>query len=87
MPYCYLLDTNILSDLVKHPMGKIFSKIQSIGEDKICTSVIVAWELRFGAEKSKSSRLKERIALTLDNLMYCLWSLMLTISMLKSVPI
>jgi len=62
MSYCYLLDTNILSDLVKHPTGKIFSKIQSIGEEKVCTSV-VACELRFGAEKNNSSRLKERIAL------------------------
>ena len=61
-------NTNILSDLVKHPTGKIFTKIQSIGEDKICTSVIVACELRFGAEKSNSSRLKERIALILDNI-------------------
>lgn len=68
MSYCYLLDTNILSDLVKHPTGKIFTKIQGVGEEKVCTSVIVACELRFGAEKSKSSRLKERIALILDNI-------------------
>ena len=68
MSYCYLLDTNILSDLVKHPKGKIFSKIQSIGEEKVCTSVVVACELRFGAEKNNSSRLKERIALILDNI-------------------
>ena len=68
MSYCYLLDTNILSDLVKHPTGKVFTKIQNIGEDKICTSVIVAYELRFGAEKSNSSRLTERIALILGNI-------------------
>jgi len=68
MSYCYLLDTNILSDLVKHPTGKIFSKIQSIGEEKVCTSIVVACELRFGAEKNNSSRLKERIALILDNI-------------------
>jgi tRNA(fMet)-specific endonuclease VapC len=68
MSYCYLLDTNILSDLVKHPTGKIFSKIQSIGEEKVCTSVVVACELRFGAEKNNSSRLKERITLILDNI-------------------
>jgi tRNA(fMet)-specific endonuclease VapC len=68
MSYCYLLDTNILSDLVKHPTGKIFAKIQGVGEEKVCTSVIVACELRFGAEKSNSSRLKDRIALILDNI-------------------
>lgn len=39
-----------------------------MGEEKICTSVIVACELRFGAEKSNSSRLKERVALILDSI-------------------
>lgn len=66
MSYCYLLDTNILSDLIKHPRGKIFSKIQEVGEEKICTSIIVACELQFGAEKKNSRRLKERVALVLE---------------------
>ena len=66
MSYSYLLDTNILSDLVRHPTGKIFSKIQEIGEEKICTSIIVACELKFGAEKKNSQRLKERVELVLE---------------------
>ncbi len=32
--YFYLLDTNILSDFIKHPTGRIFAKIQEIGEEK-----------------------------------------------------
>ena len=63
MSYSYLLDTNTLSDFIKHPTGKIFSKIQEVGEEKICTSIIVACELQFGAEKKNSVRLKQRIAL------------------------
>lgn len=63
MSYSYLLDTNILSDFVKHPTGRIFSQIQKVGEEKICTSIIVACELQFGAEKSNSFRLKQRIEL------------------------
>jgi tRNA(fMet)-specific endonuclease VapC len=63
MSYFYLLDTNTLSDFIKHPTGKIFSKIKAVGEEKICTSIIVACELQFGAEKKNSSKLKERIAL------------------------
>jgi len=55
--YQYLLDTNIISHLVRQPTGLIFDKISKIGEDKICTSVIVACELRFGAEKSGSIKL------------------------------
>ncbi|MBR8835702.1 MAG: type II toxin-antitoxin system VapC family toxin [Stigonema ocellatum SAG 48.90 = DSM 106950] len=65
MFYSYLLDTNILSDFVKHPTGRIFSQIQDVGEEKICTSIIVACELRFGAEKSNSFQLKQRIDLAL----------------------
>lgn len=66
MYYFYLLDTNTLSDLIRHPTGKIFSKIQEVGEDKICTSIIVACELRFGAKKKNSLRLKERVSFALD---------------------
>ena len=66
MSYSYLLDTNILSDFVKHPTGRIFSQIQKVGEEKICTSIIVVCELRFGAEKSNSFRLKKRIELAFN---------------------
>ena len=66
MSHSYLLDTNTLSDFIKHPTGKIFSKIQEIGEEKICTSIIVACELRFGAEKKNSLRLKQRISLAFE---------------------
>ncbi|AFZ02780.1 type II toxin-antitoxin system VapC family toxin [Calothrix sp. PCC 6303] len=57
MTYQYLLDTNILSDLVRHPQGRVFQRIAAVGEDKVCTSIIVACELRFGSAKSGSSRL------------------------------
>jgi tRNA(fMet)-specific endonuclease VapC len=60
MNYAYLLDTNIISDLVKHPRGIIFTKIKAIGEDKICTSIVVACELKFGAKKKKSPQLIQK---------------------------
>jgi len=66
MSYSYLLDTNILSDFIKHPTGKIFSKIKEVGEQNICTSIIVACELQFGVQKNNSKRLKERIALAFE---------------------
>lgn len=61
MTYLYLLDTNILSDLVKHPSGKISQRIAEVGETRICTSIVVASELRFGTEKNGSQRLKEQL--------------------------
>ena len=57
----YLLDTNILSDLLRHPKGAVARQIEIVGEDMICTSVIVAAELRFGAAKSGSRELAKWI--------------------------
>jgi tRNA(fMet)-specific endonuclease VapC len=61
MTYQYLLDTNILSDLVRHPQGLVFQHIAAVGEDTVCTSIIVACELRFGAIKSSSVRLAQQL--------------------------
>jgi tRNA(fMet)-specific endonuclease VapC len=57
----YLLDTNILSDLVRHPQGTVASRIAKTGEDTVCTSIVVAAELRFGAIKSGSGKLAQTI--------------------------
>lgn len=68
MPLRYLLDTNIVSDLVRQPGGPVASRIADVGEDSICTSIVVAAELRYGAEKSESKQLSERIDLLLSAL-------------------
>lgn len=65
----YLLDTNILSDLVRNPQGGIAVRIAEVGDAAICTSIIVAAELRFGAAKKGSERLTsqlERILSAID---------------------
>ncbi|MBE9008127.1 type II toxin-antitoxin system VapC family toxin [Fortiea sp. LEGE XX443] len=67
MNYSYLLDTNMISDLIKNPRGLLFFKIQDIGEDKICTSIIVACESRFGARKKNSTKLTETLEIILSN--------------------
>lgn len=53
----YMLDTNILSDLIRNPQGKAAKRIAKVGENNVCTSVIVAAELRYGCAKSGSERL------------------------------
>ncbi|MBN3961980.1 type II toxin-antitoxin system VapC family toxin [Nostoc sp. NMS8] len=68
MSYLYLLDTNIISGLIKNPRGVVFSKIKDVGEDKICTSVIVACEPRFGARKKNSQKLIEKLQIILDSI-------------------
>jgi tRNA(fMet)-specific endonuclease VapC len=57
----YLLDTNIISDLVRKPQGAVFERIESVGESEVATSIIVAAELRFGAAKRASKRLTEQL--------------------------
>jgi tRNA(fMet)-specific endonuclease VapC len=57
----YLLDTNILSDLVRRPQGRIARRIHEIGEAAVCTSIVVAAELRFGAAKKASARLTAQL--------------------------
>lgn len=64
----YLLDTNVLSDLVRHPQGPVAARIAEIGEDNVCTSVIVAAELRYGAAKKGSERLTAQLEAVLNAL-------------------
>lgn len=57
----YLLDTNILSDLVRHPQGRIAQCIAAVGEASVCTSMIVASEMRFGVAKRGASELAAQV--------------------------
>lgn len=57
----YLLDTDIVSDLVRRPQGAVADRIANIGERRVCTSIIVASELRFGAAKRGSERLTRQL--------------------------
>jgi len=57
----YLLDTNILTDLIKNPGGRVRERIAQIDEANICTSIVVACELRFGARKKNAPMLTARI--------------------------
>ena len=57
----YMLDTNIVSDLIRNPQGMVARRIAKVGEDNICTSVIVAAELRYGSAKNGSKRLLKAV--------------------------
>ncbi len=64
----YLLDTNMMSDLVRNPRGRVAERISKVGEAQICTSIIVAAELRYGAAKKGSPRLTRQLAAVLGAL-------------------
>ena len=57
----YLLDTNIISDLVRHPRGRVAERIAEVGPQNVCTSIIVAAELKFGALKKRSAKLARQL--------------------------
>jgi tRNA(fMet)-specific endonuclease VapC len=64
----YLLDTNIVSDLVRNPQGKVTDRIRKVGEAQVCTSIIVAAELRYGAERKALPRLSSQLEAVLGAL-------------------
>jgi tRNA(fMet)-specific endonuclease VapC len=64
----YLLDTNIVSDLVRNPRGPSARRLREVGEGAVFTSVVVAGELRYGAAKKGSPRLSAQLELVLGAL-------------------
>lgn len=64
----YLLDTNILSALVKEPKGKAALHVREIGAEKIYTSIIVASEIQFGIRKKASAQLTRRVESLLESI-------------------
>jgi tRNA(fMet)-specific endonuclease VapC len=57
----YLLDTNIISDLVRNPQGRARHRLRSVAEADVFTSIIVAAELRYGVAKRGSAELAARV--------------------------
>jgi tRNA(fMet)-specific endonuclease VapC len=64
----FLLDTNIVSDLVRHPRGTIAKHISQVGEEDVSTSIVVAAELRYGAAKKNSMWLTAQLEAVLGAL-------------------
>lgn len=57
----YLLDTNAVADLMRDPSGPVAQRLTLVGAGLVCTSVIVAAEIRYGAAKRASARLSRRV--------------------------
>lgn len=66
----FLLDTNVLSALVRGPRGPIRDKVaEAGGAAGVYTSVIVAAELRFGVAKKRALRLAAQLEVILDEML------------------
>ncbi len=56
-----LLDTTIVSDLVRNPSGAVAQKIGQVGSRGIATSILSVAELRYGCAKRGSVRLLRQV--------------------------
>ncbi len=57
----YLLDTNIVSDVLRNPKGAAASRLQQTPEGEIGVSIVVACELRFGVRKRRAAALEKLV--------------------------
>ncbi|MDW9414092.1 type II toxin-antitoxin system VapC family toxin [Sinorhizobium meliloti] len=62
----YLLDTNIISDIIHNPFGPAAQRIERIGPKEIYTSIVVASELRYGCAKKGSAKLLAKVESLLE---------------------
>lgn len=60
-PLRYMLDTNVVSTLIRHPDGLLAARVAALPGASYAISVIVAGELRYGAARRNSARLSKQV--------------------------
>ncbi len=66
MSTTFLLDTNTISHIMRQPDGLAAKRADQMGaNERLCTSVIVQFELRFGLAKNPSQRLQTSYDVTM----------------------
>jgi tRNA(fMet)-specific endonuclease VapC len=56
-----MLDTHALSEPIRKPQGSLARRLGGLGPDAVCTSIVAASELRFGAMRKGSAPLARRV--------------------------
>ena len=64
----WMLDTNALTDLIRYPRGALMQHLAATEPDAVCTSIVVACELRFRAHRKGSAALTQRVEQLLEAL-------------------
>jgi tRNA(fMet)-specific endonuclease VapC len=57
----FMLDTNIVSDLVRNPRGRVQHKLRHHGINAVCLSAVAVSEIRFGLIKRGSGDFTNRV--------------------------
>lgn len=68
MSRLYMLDTNIVSDLVRNPHGAVTRHIVEVGSEAVCVSIITAAELRYGCARKGSAKLLANVEAILGSI-------------------
>jgi tRNA(fMet)-specific endonuclease VapC len=63
-----MLDTNIVSDLVRNPQGAVTRHIVKVGSKAVCVSIITASELRYGCARKGSAKLLANVEAILGSI-------------------
>ena len=64
----YLLDTNIVSVVVKEPGGALAKRLAAMPRSEFGISIVVACELRYGAARKGSPRLNSQLEAVLEGI-------------------
>ncbi|ROO31407.1 type II toxin-antitoxin system VapC family toxin [Salinisphaera japonica] len=59
--FVYLLDTNIISDMVRRPAGRAAKALARVDVAQVCTSIIVVSEIRYGVARRGSQKLTAQV--------------------------
>lgn len=65
-PLRYLLDTNIVSAVIKQPASPLANRIAGMRRETFCISIVVASELRYGAYRKRSAKLTCQVESALE---------------------
>jgi tRNA(fMet)-specific endonuclease VapC len=63
-----MLETNIVSDLLRNPQGPVTGHIVKVGPEAVCVSIITAAELRYGCARKGSSKLLANVEAILGSI-------------------
>jgi tRNA(fMet)-specific endonuclease VapC len=64
----YLLDSNMISHIVRFPAGAVAKKLSDVGAERVFTSIIVSAEIRFGVLKKGSNELARKVDAVLSRM-------------------
>ena len=58
----YMLDTNIVSAIVRDPRGKVLERLIEVGEENAFISIITHGEIWYGVKKNGSEELSRKVS-------------------------